>query len=85
MTKDEREAFLAGLHVGVIGLNVEGPVTSIEECSDDARRDMAYRYLGPEIGDAYLASTASDQSGDRTYEMSPERWYTVDDGKDLAG
>ena len=139
MTKEEREAFLAGLHVGVVGVTtvdgrplavpiwygyeiggdvwviteptsvkgrsfeavgrfslcaqteeppykyvtVEGPVAKPEMCDESSRREMAYRYLGPEFGDAYLDATAG-QGEIRIYRMTPEHWYTVDYAKDLG-
>jgi len=137
MSRVEREEFLAGLHVGVIGVStsdttslplpiwysyepggdvaiitgpasikgraleatrwfslcaqeeappykyvvVEGPVTSVEECDEETIRSMAHRYLGVEGGDGYIESTADEAAGN-VYKMTPERWYTVDYGKD---
>jgi nitroimidazol reductase NimA-like FMN-containing flavoprotein (pyridoxamine 5'-phosphate oxidase superfamily) len=138
MTKAEREAFLAGVHVGVLGVaqeasspltvpiwysyepggtvnvitgrsslkakaiqavgrfslcaqtetapyryvSVEGSVTSAEEHTDpDERRAMAHRYLGPELGDLYVAGTAADASSSMMLRMTPERWRTVDYSK----
>ena len=140
MTKAEREAFLAGLHVGVIGINVgdrplavpiwydyepggdvwvitgpdgikgraldqtrrysmcaqaenvpykyvtvEGPVTAIEDCSEQIRLAMAERYLGAEMAPGYIAATAEQAGSSRVYRMTPERWYTVDYAKDFEG
>lgn len=137
MTTNEREAFLADLHVGVLGVQtetaplavpvwydyepggditiitsadsvkgralsatmrfslcaqieslpykyvtVEGSVASIEVCPPETSRAMAHRYLGAELGDAYV-----EGSGDpgNLYRLRPERWYTVDYAKDLGG
>ena len=56
-------------------VTVDGPVT-FGEASDDVRRDIAVRYLGPEMGQAYMASNAS---GDNTLvRLTPQRWHTVD-------
>jgi nitroimidazol reductase NimA-like FMN-containing flavoprotein (pyridoxamine 5'-phosphate oxidase superfamily) len=135
MSKDEREAFLADLHVGVISIpepgrgpltvpiwygyepggelwvlterdsrkgrllavgtrislcaqsetppyqyvSVEGPVLAVEP-SDVERhtRPMARRYLGDELGDGYVAATASDRDGSVLVRIRPERWLTVD-------
>lgn len=63
---------------------VEGPVTSVKESDEQAARSMAHRYLGVEFGDQYLESTA-DGPPASVYRMTPERWYTVDYAKDLAG
>ena len=138
MTTAEREAFLADLHVGVLGVNhgdvplavpiwydyepggdlwvltspdsikgralaatgrfslcaqtetppyryvtVEGSVASVEEPSDDDTRHMAHRYLGAELGDAYVEATAEGDDS-RLYRLTPERWYTVDYGKQFS-
>ena len=138
MTVPEREAFLAGLHVGVLSVadpgrapltvpvwysyepgglltivtggssrkarrleqerrlslcaqtetppyqyvSVEGPVVRVDDSVDEAeRRALAVRYLGPELGDAYLAATAPDAALDVAVRMRPERWLTVDYAK----
>jgi len=139
MTRDERETFLAGTHVGVLAIDepgrgplavpvwydyqpggvvrivtagtslkarllrdagrmslcvqtetapyqyvsIEGPVTFAPP--DFARdvRGMAVRYLGPEMGEAYLAMTADERARapEVLIEMRPARWRTVDYGK----
>jgi PPOX class probable F420-dependent enzyme len=54
---------------------VDGPVT-FGEASDDVRRDIAVRYLGAEMGQAYVAS---NPAGDNTLvRLTPEGWHTVD-------
>ncbi|MEM9467209.1 MAG: pyridoxamine 5'-phosphate oxidase family protein [Actinomycetota bacterium] len=138
MTKAEREAFLADLHVGVLGVNhgevplavpiwydyepggdiwvltspesikgralaasgrfslcaqteappyryvtVEGTVASVEDPTTEDARHMAHRYLGPELGDAYVEATA-DESTSKRYRLTPQRWYTVDYAKQFA-
>ena len=138
MTIAEREAFLADLHVGVLGVNhgavplavpiwydyepggdlwvltspdsikgraleatgrfslcaqteqppyryvtVEGSVGAVEEPTTEQTTQMAHRYLGPELGDAYVAAT-SGTSDSRLYRLTPERWYTVDYGKQFV-
>lgn len=138
MTKQEREAFLAEVHVGVISIpepgrgplavpiwysyepggelrlitgrtsrkgqllesagrfslcvqretppykyvSVEGPIVAIEP-SDRERdlRPLARRYLGPERGDQYVASTADDTDENVLVRMRPERWLTTDYSK----
>ena len=43
------------------------------------RGDLASRYLGPELGEAYVAST---DGGDATsLTLTPERWRTGDFSK----
>jgi PPOX class probable F420-dependent enzyme len=137
MTKAEREAFLAGVHVGVVGVDdgdrgpltvpvwyayepggdvrfvtggdsrkatrlaqagraslcaqsetapyqyvtVEGPVTVQPGVDADERRAIAHRYLGAELGDAYIAGTEEGVAGSVTVRLRPERWLTVDYGK----
>ena len=139
MTKQEREAFLADVHVGVISIaelgrgpltvpvwyaydpggelrlvtartsrkgqllarsgrfilcaqtetapykyvSVEGPIVAIEDA--DLERDLrplARRYLGPQMGDQYVESTASEHSDNVLVRMRPERWFTVDFAKE---
>jgi nitroimidazol reductase NimA-like FMN-containing flavoprotein (pyridoxamine 5'-phosphate oxidase superfamily) len=131
MTKDQREAFLADLHVGVVTIaregsaplavpvwysyepggdvvfvfasasekikllrvtgqaslcvqnesmpykyvTVEGP-TVIGAVDDDTERALAYRYLGNEVGDAYLAAVEGSVSN--VVRLTPTRWRTVD-------
>ena len=136
MTQAEREDFLAGLHVGVLGVaegddrgplivpvwysyrpgglisvstgrdsrkaravaatgrlslcaqderppykyvTVEGPVV-MEEISLEERRELARRYLGQEQGDAFIDSVPG--SDEVVLRMTPERWLTVDFGKE---
>jgi nitroimidazol reductase NimA-like FMN-containing flavoprotein (pyridoxamine 5'-phosphate oxidase superfamily) len=138
MSKSEREAFLAGVHVGVLGVavegaspltvpiwygyepggsvnvitgrtslkakainaagrfslcaqteaapyqyvSVEGSVTAVEDHAEEAeRRAMAHRYLGPEVGDMYMAATEAEAGGSIVIRMTPERWRTVDYSK----
>ena len=133
MTKAQREAFLADLHVGVVSISRDGgqtpplaaPVwysyepggdvlfvfesesekikllraagqaslcvqtdtmpyqyvtvdgtTVVGEPDDDIERALAYRYLGPEIGDIYLQAIAESVS--LLVRFTPTRWRTVD-------
>ena len=141
MTQDERETFLAGVHVGVIAIpepgrgpltvpiwyayepggelwvltdrtsrkgrllamqqrislaaqteappykyvSVEGPVVAIEPADVERHgRPMARRYLGEQLGDQYVAMTASEREGSIVVRMRPERWLTVDYAKQFA-
>jgi nitroimidazol reductase NimA-like FMN-containing flavoprotein (pyridoxamine 5'-phosphate oxidase superfamily) len=140
MTTQEREAFLAGVHVGVLSVDdpghgpltvpvwyayepggsvdvitggrsakarclraagrfslcaqtevppysyvsVEGPVVAVEPAGLDERRSMAYRYLGAELGDLYLAATAEDAADSVVFRMTPERWLTTDFAKQFG-
>jgi nitroimidazol reductase NimA-like FMN-containing flavoprotein (pyridoxamine 5'-phosphate oxidase superfamily) len=65
-------------------VTVEGAITSIDQASEETKRTMAHRYLGPEIGDMYIEGTASGAAGDRVYRMTPDTWYTVDYAKDFG-
>lgn len=145
MSRSEREAFLADLHVGVIAIaeegraplaipiwyayepgeevrivtgagarklellrragrfslcvqseappylyvSVEGPVVAIEAASlERDERPLAHRYLGPELGDAYVAETsgsAGTAGGNILVRMKPQRWLSVDYRKQYGG
>lgn len=67
-------------------VTVEGPIVIDELTGDEARaavEPMAIRYLGPEMGAAYAAGgTAADEIRIR---LRPERWLTVDYGKQGRG
>ena len=66
-------------------VSVEGPVSAEESTvSPDERRAMAYRYLGPEVGDLYLAATAEDAAQSIVFRLSPERWLTTDFSKQFG-
>ncbi len=59
-------------------VTVEGPV-AFAEATRDQRLAIATRYLGPEGGEAYVAST---EGGDDTaLILTPETWRTVDYAK----
>lgn len=135
MTRAEREAFLADVHVGVLSLpepgrgpltvpiwyaydpggelrivtgrdsrkgrllagaervslcaqteappyryvSVEGPIVHVGPV--DRARDvlpLAVRYLGPELGEQYLAATAAGAGDEILVRIRPERWLSVD-------
>jgi PPOX class probable F420-dependent enzyme len=59
-------------------VTIEGPV-EIAETTAEAREDIAVRYLGAELGAAYVASTADVD--DVIVRLRPERWRTVDYAK----
>ena len=60
-------------------VSVEGPITLIRDTvSPEERRLLAYRYLGQELGDMYLAAGTQDVSESAVFRMSPERWLTAD-------
>jgi nitroimidazol reductase NimA-like FMN-containing flavoprotein (pyridoxamine 5'-phosphate oxidase superfamily) len=143
MTRAEREAFLAAVHVGIISIadgargplcvpiwydyppggelwivtdrssrkgklleragrfslcaqteappykyvSVEGPIAAIERPDLEKHlRPLARRYLGPELGDRYVAATRADgETGESILvRMRPERWLTVDYAKQFG-
>jgi PPOX class probable F420-dependent enzyme len=141
MTREEREAFLAGVHVGILAVadpghgpltvpvwyayepggtvdiitetgsrkaermraagrvslcaqtetppyqyvSVEGSLTALGDAPGvEERRAMAYRYLGPDIGDLYLEATAEDAVRSVVFRMTPERWLTTDFAKQFG-
>lgn len=140
MTQDEREAFLADLHVGVISIedpgrgplstpvwydyrpgvglwiitsrtsrkgialdkagrfslvaqteeapykyvSVEGRIVDVRPADKEKdRRPMAHRYLGAQLGNAYLDSQSVEDT--HVYMMKPQRWLTVDFAKLALG
>jgi hypothetical protein len=61
---------------------VEGPVEPGGGADDEFRRDMACRYLGPELGDAYFRGV-KDEPNVR-FVLHPQRWATLDYNKMFA-
>ena len=62
--------------------SVEGPARIAG--APDFERDfkgIAVRYLGAQMAEMYLASTADDRPGAVLVEIAPERWLTVDYAK----
>ena len=77
MSKQEREEFLAALHV-----TVEGPV-EVEQTDRATRVDIATRYLGTDLGTQYV--DGSPDADDLVFRLRPTRWRTSDFSKlDLA-
>jgi hypothetical protein len=65
-------------------VSVEGPITSSgDPASPELRRDLAYRYLGQEGGDLFLAATTAQADSEVIYRMTPELWFTADFNKAL--
>jgi len=66
-------------------VSVEGPVTATDAPVDpEETRAMAYRYLGQEFGDLYLAATAEDAAENCAISMRPESWLTADFAKEYS-
>ncbi|HEX2437220.1 MAG TPA: pyridoxamine 5'-phosphate oxidase family protein [Methylomirabilota bacterium] len=62
-------------------VSVEGPIVAVEAADlERDRRPLAHRYLGTEVGDAYVDGTR-DVVGNALVRMRPERWLTVDYAK----
>lgn len=59
-------------------LSVEGPIAIGAPDPERDVRQMAYRYLGKEIGDLYLAGQASTYGEQILVTLTPERWLSVD-------
>lgn len=62
-------------------VSVEGPVVGISPSGIDELVIMASRYLGDEIGAAYVEMTRDDDSDDVLIRMRPERWFSGDFAK----
>src|SRR3954451_15878249 len=61
-------------------VSVEGPIVAVAPIELEAdRRRLAHRYFGPELGDAYVASTG--EGGGFRFFMRPTRWWSVDYAK----
>lgn len=59
-------------------VTVEGPV-EVEPTDRETRLDIATRYLGPEMGEAYVENGPSGD--DIVVRIRPERWHTSDFSK----
>lgn len=68
-------------------VSVEGPVVAIETADVDSDvRPIAERYLGAEIGAAYIEGTrGEDGPNEVLVRIEPERWYSADFAKGLEG
>lgn len=62
-------------------VSVEGPVTIGTPDFERDVRAIARRYLGPEMGETYLAATAAEREGSILVSLRPVRWLSVDYGK----
>ena len=60
-------------------VSVEGPTTIAEVDFERDTREMALRYLGPKMGESYLATTYPDGvSHEVIVRLRPERWWSAD-------
>ena len=63
-------------------VSVEGPIHDIvDPVASDVLRAMAYRYLGQEFGELYLAATEDDAPKQAMFRLAPERWRSTDYAK----
>jgi PPOX class probable F420-dependent enzyme len=60
---------------------VSGPAVVEDSADEDVRRALAHRYMGAELGDAYIAATEGESAGAVTLRIRPERWHTTDYSK----
>jgi PPOX class probable F420-dependent enzyme len=63
---------------------VEGPVTMEDGVDPEARRALAHRYLGAELGDLYYDATVESENDAITVRLTPERWRTTDYSKQFG-
>jgi hypothetical protein len=59
-------------------LTIEGPITVGKPDFERDSRPMAIRYLGEQMGEMYLASTAGERDDSILVSLRPERWLSVD-------
>ena len=59
-------------------VSIEGPVTLGPPDFERDVRAIAYRYLGEQVGEMYLQSTADERTNSILVSLTPERWITVD-------
>jgi PPOX class probable F420-dependent enzyme len=59
-------------------VTVEGPITTGKPDEGRDIREVALRYLGPQMGEMYLAATAAENEAAVLVRLRPERWLTAD-------
>ena len=62
-------------------VSVEGPAVVTDQVDAEIdERQVAFRYLGKDLGEAYLSMMAEERAehGTVVIELTPERWITVD-------
>ena len=58
-------------------VSVEGPVSAIEACTEQALKDMAVRYLGAKDGEQYANSLPGAEKA-KLVTVQPETWLAMD-------
>jgi len=60
-------------------VTIEGPITFDRVDFERDTREMAVRYLGPQMGEAYLVATyPNGMTGEILVRVRPERWWSAD-------
>lgn len=60
-------------------VSVEGPTTLESVDFEHDIREMALRYLGPRMGEAYLTGSYPDgTTSEVLVRLAPERWWSAD-------
>ena len=59
-------------------VSIEGSATFGEPDFERDIRSMAYRYLGEQMGEMYLQTTADERAANVLVTVMPERWLSVD-------
>jgi Pyridoxamine 5'-phosphate oxidase len=62
-------------------VSVEGPVTIGTPDFERDIRAVAHRYLGEQMGEWYVQSTAAERADSILVTLTPARWLTVDYSK----
>jgi len=62
-------------------VSIEGPAVIDTPDFERDMRAMAIRYLGEQMGEWYLQSTAAERATAVLVRLRPERWLSVDYGK----
>jgi hypothetical protein len=63
-------------------ISFEGPVVSVEAADVDRDvRALTSRYLGKELGDAYVDATRPNGTDEILIRIRPERWFSKDFAK----
>ena len=59
-------------------VSIEGPATVGNPNYERDVRQTAFRYLGQQMGEMYLAATESERTASVLISVRPERWFSVD-------
>jgi nitroimidazol reductase NimA-like FMN-containing flavoprotein (pyridoxamine 5'-phosphate oxidase superfamily) len=62
-------------------VTVEGPIELLEVNVADDQREIACRYLGPKLGERYLAANADTLAHEILLLLRPVHWRSVDFSK----